>query len=110
MNLDYQCKYCGEKFDSYLASLSHEKECTENPKNKMAQIAVEKCVDDKPKNKRSTCLKRMTSSIYRRAFSETQLLDLVTEKMQDGESYHFITGGGCRRFVIFKNCPSATRS
>jgi hypothetical protein len=50
--------------------------------------------EEKPeKQHRSTCLKRNDKSIYRRAFSETQLLDLVTEKFEDGESYHFITGG-----------------
>ena len=48
----------------------------------------------KPKQHRSTCLKRSDKNIYRRAFSETQLLDLTgLNTMQDGESYHFITGG-----------------
>jgi hypothetical protein len=50
--------------------------------------------DEKPRQKRSTYLKRNSKNIYRRAFSETQLLDLVgMNYMQDGESYHFITGG-----------------
>lgn len=42
---------------------------------------------------RSTCIKRNTKSIYRRAFSETQLLDIMPLDMKDGESYHCITGG-----------------
>ena len=42
---------------------------------------------------RSTCIKRSTKSIYRRAFSETQLLDIMPLDMKDGESYHCITGG-----------------
>jgi len=42
---------------------------------------------------RATVLKRQTRNIYRRAYSETQLLDLITEDFQPGESYHFITGG-----------------
>ena len=42
---------------------------------------------------RSTCIKRNTKSIYRRAFSETQLLDIMPLNMKDGESYHCITGG-----------------
>jgi hypothetical protein len=51
-------------------------------------------IPDKPKQHRSTCLKRNDKSIYRRAFSETQLLDLTgLNYMKDGESYHFITGG-----------------
>jgi len=45
------------------------------------------------KQKRSTCIKRRNASIYRRAFSETQLLDLLKGNFQDGESYHVITGG-----------------
>jgi len=61
------------------------------PKTKEPE-AIE--IPDKPKQHRSTCLKRSDKSIYRRAFSETQLLDLVgLDTMRDGESYHFITGG-----------------
>ena len=50
---------------------------------------------DKPKQtKRATVLKRHDRNIYRRAFSETQLLDLMyDEDFTDGTSYHFITGG-----------------
>ena len=48
---------------------------------------------EQPKQKRSTCLKRSDKMIYRRAFSETQLLDLTGFDFHDGESYHFITGG-----------------
>ncbi len=51
-------------------------------------------VADKPKQHRSTCLKRTDKATYRRAFSETQLLDLVgLDRMKEGESYHFLTGG-----------------
>lgn len=48
---------------------------------------------ERPRQKRSTCLKRNERQIYRRAFSETQLLDLVGFDFADGDSYHFITGG-----------------
>lgn len=48
---------------------------------------------EKPKAKRATVLKRNDRNIYRRAFSETQLLDIVDLNFQDGDSYHFITGG-----------------
>lgn len=44
------------------------------------------------KQGRSTCLERQTKQIYRRAFSETNLLDLVSE-FKEGYSYNFITGG-----------------
>lgn len=54
-------------------------------------LAVEKPVEQRAR--RSTCLKRKTNSIYRRAFGETQLLDLVGLDFKDGDSYHVITGG-----------------
>jgi len=47
----------------------------------------------KARVRRSTCLKRRNSSIYRRAFSETQLLDILGFDFKDGDSYHCITGG-----------------
>ena len=54
-----------------------------------------KSLDTQPEKRvhRATVLKRQTRNIYRRAYSETQLLDLITEDFQAGESYHFITGG-----------------
>ena len=48
---------------------------------------------DRPKQKRSTCIKRRHQNTYRRAFSETQLLDICDMPFKDGESHHFITGG-----------------
>ncbi len=54
---------------------------------------IEEPADPKPKSKRSTCLKRKANGTYRRAFSETQLLDIVDLNFEDGDSYHFITGG-----------------
>jgi len=45
-------------------------------------------------HRRSTeCLIRETRTIYRRAFSETQLLDVLGEKFQNGFLYHCITAG-----------------
>ena len=43
--------------------------------------------------RRSEVLIRSTKNIYRRAFSETQLLDILPKDFKDGESYHCITGG-----------------
>ncbi len=47
------------------------------------------------KAKRSTVLKRYDRATYRRAFSETQLLDLTLKDFpfKDGDAYYFITGG-----------------
>jgi len=48
---------------------------------------------EKPKQKRSSTIKRRHQNTYRRAFSETQLLDICDMPFKDGDSYHFITGG-----------------
>jgi hypothetical protein len=58
------------------------------------KLPAEKTDDSKHKRPpRSTCIKRNDKAIYRRAFSETQLLDILPLNMKDGESYHCITGG-----------------
>lgn len=62
--------------------------------NTLAKPVESEVKDIKPKQKRSTVLKRNDRNIYRRAFSETQLLDLLErEEFVNGTSYHFITGG-----------------
>lgn len=54
----------------------------------------EKVQDETKSHRRSTeCLVRTDKHIFRRAFSETQLLDAVGIDFKDGESYHCITGG-----------------
>jgi hypothetical protein len=63
-----------------------------DPDNKPGKAVAEE-VTDKPRQRRATVLKRRDTNIYRRAFSETQLLDIVDLNFQDGDSYHFITGG-----------------
>jgi len=48
----------------------------------------------KQTHRRSTeCLIRETKTIYRRAFSETQLLDVLGLRFKKGYSYHCITAG-----------------
>jgi hypothetical protein len=50
--------------------------------------------DEKKTRRRSTeCLELSNHFLYRRAFSETQLLDVTPHEFKDGQSYHFITGG-----------------
>ena len=55
-------------------------------------------VDNKPivqqPHRRTTeCFARETKTIYRRAFSETQLLDVLGFQFKEGYSYHCITAG-----------------
>ena len=57
-------------------------------------------INDEPENKptrqkrRSTEVhERITRNIYRRAFSETQLLDVMPKEFEQGHSYHCITAG-----------------
>lgn len=56
--------------------------------------------DEKPKKdvkrtaRRTTaCIKRIEKTIYRRAYSETQLLDAIGINIKNGETYHCMTGG-----------------
>lgn len=49
---------------------------------------------EKKTHRRSTeCYELSTNFLYRRAYSETQLLDVTTNEFKDGHSYNFITGG-----------------
>lgn len=45
------------------------------------------------KRRTTECIVRTDRNIYRRAFSESSLLDAVGINFKDGESYHCITGG-----------------
>lgn len=46
------------------------------------------------RGRRSECLIRETKNVYRKAFSETQLLDILgVENFKDGYSYHCISAG-----------------
>jgi hypothetical protein len=48
----------------------------------------------KQTRRRSTaCIERKTSQVYRRAFSETQLLDVLPDGFKEGYSYNFLTAG-----------------
>jgi len=57
-------------------------------------ILEEKPAEVVRKNRRATVMKRHDNNMYRRAYTETVLLDLMGEtEFKDGDSYHFITGG-----------------
>lgn len=56
-------------------------------------VKIEQPKTKQKRGRRSECLVRETKNIYRRAFSETQLIDIAGLNFKDGESYHFITGG-----------------
>jgi hypothetical protein len=58
-------------------------------RNIIPDIKKEKIYNSK---RRTVCLERMTNDIYRRAFSETRLMDCVDE-LKTGYSYNFITAG-----------------
>lgn len=45
------------------------------------------------KRRKVVCEARTDKHLYRRAFSETSLMDVAGLDFKDGESYHFITGG-----------------
>ena len=47
----------------------------------------------KQRRRNTECIERVTQNIYRRAYSETQLLDVLPKELTKGSSYHLITGG-----------------
>jgi hypothetical protein len=50
--------------------------------------------NEKGTGRRSTeCIELSNQFLYRRAFSETKLLDVTPKEMKYGQSFHFITGG-----------------
>ena len=63
-----------------------------NPKEDKQTI---KKVDERTGSRRrkTACIELSNKYLYRRAFSETQLLDVVDFDYKMGHSYHFITGG-----------------
>lgn len=63
-----------------------------NPKEASKNVPKQ---DERTGSRRRTtaCLELSNRYLYRRAFSETQLLDVVNFDYKIGHSYHFITGG-----------------
>jgi hypothetical protein len=55
------------------------------------ELSIEKPAESH--RRRSEVISRRQSNIYRRAFSETQLLDILPKRMRKGQSYHCITAG-----------------
>jgi len=45
------------------------------------------------KRRSTACLERRYQNEYRRAYSETQLLDVIPKELKEGYSYNFITSG-----------------
>jgi len=59
------------------------------------EITVKETQEEKKTSKRrsSSCILRNQKNIYRRAFSETQLLDILPKEIKNNESYHVISAG-----------------
>jgi len=66
----------------------------ENLPPKESKKSIKKEVEEIKTHRRSTeCLVRSDKHLFRRAYSESKLLDAVGINFKDGESYHCITGG-----------------
>ena len=66
----------------------------ENAPIKESKKSIKKEVEEIKTHRRSTeCLVRSDKHLFRRAYSESKLLDAVGINFKDGESYHCITGG-----------------
>lgn len=73
-----------DTIESFEIDLDWNTETKPDPENKPIQQT----------HRRSTeCITRQTRNIYRKAFSETQLLDVLPKEFKNGESYHCITAG-----------------
>lgn len=57
------------------------------------QIAEETAEEKKTRRRSTECIVRTDRNIYRKAYSESKLLDAVGIDFKDGESYHCITAG-----------------
>jgi hypothetical protein len=63
-------------------------------KSKEGEIDIDnKPIVQQPHRRTTECLERETKTVYRRAFSETQLLDVLGFQFKEGYSYHCITAG-----------------
>ncbi len=64
------------------------------PETEPELMAEETPEEKKAQKRRTVALKqRLKNTVYRRAFSETQLMDAVGLDFKDGEIYHCITAG-----------------
>lgn len=80
MSKDLASLFTGKPEDVFKIPLPKQPKVAEDP-------------EDRPRQGRSSAVRRRDKHIYRRAFSETQLLDILGMDFRDGESYHVITGG-----------------
>jgi len=62
-------------------------------KEEVEETASDDILQSKTKRRKTECLKRTDANIYRKAYSETQLLDALGFEFKNGESYHCITAG-----------------
>ena len=69
-------------------------ECKINTTKQKQVKEVSEISNKHKRGRRSECLIRETKNVYRKAFSETQLLDLTgCEILKDGYQYNFMTAG-----------------
>ncbi|MDR1582078.1 MAG: hypothetical protein LBS55_02275 [Prevotellaceae bacterium] len=73
-----------------IADLDNEHEQDDSQTNNGAHISGGGASD---KRRTVECIALSNRYLYRRAFSETQLLDVLPRDFRDGESYHCITAG-----------------
>ena len=59
--------------------------------------------EKRDRRRKTECLVRNDRLIYRKAYSETQLLDAVGFDFKEGESYHCITAGDVDRLSYLKS-------
>jgi len=81
-----------EQIEDIIKSGKEEKK-EEKKKEEEPKEEIEIKRSKKRKRKHVTCTVRYDKNIYRKAYSETQLLDVLGFNFKDGESYHCISAG-----------------
>lgn len=95
---EYQNAMMANEFDLENIALIGEGEKTDEeiedaqkPKGKEEEIEIKR--SKKRRRPHVTCTVRHNINIYRKAYSETQLLDVLGFEFKEGESYHCISAG-----------------
>lgn len=72
---------------------------TSGEDKKQEKIQCTRCADEV----NARCLKRKTDHIYRRAFSESKLLDILEHDFTTGTTYHCLSGGNIDSLSYLKH-------
>ena len=85
-------KLVKDQNEKFLNDIANEGDWVTTPETK-GQPREKIKQKEKPVRRNVICIVRRDKNIYRKAFSETQLLDVLGFNFKEGESYHTISAG-----------------